>query len=158
MYCLYLKCFDCTNNVLSLFPLYFCFPDLLLIFYYWKAIGDKFFVVHHLAALYAYYYVLVSALLSNSRTCRQDGRETTKGEQPCPVTLSVLTNFSHHFSKWRRLPPCSSYSLAKYAQGKVSIVSICKSDIPQSVQTHQRRKHYGCLKSTSLASLLSVEV
>ncbi|XP_061569832.1 TLC domain-containing protein 4-B-like [Cololabis saira] len=32
--------------------------DLLLIFYYWKAIGDKFFVVHHLAALYAYYYVL----------------------------------------------------------------------------------------------------
>uniref|UniRef100_A0A8C5GZL7 Transmembrane protein 56-B-like n=1 Tax=Gouania willdenowi TaxID=441366 RepID=A0A8C5GZL7_GOUWI len=33
--------------------------DLLLIFYYWKAIGDKFFVVHHLAALYAYYYVLI---------------------------------------------------------------------------------------------------
>ncbi|XP_056439695.1 TLC domain-containing protein 4-B-like [Gadus macrocephalus] len=32
--------------------------DLLLIFYYWKAIGDKFFVLHHLAALYAYYYVL----------------------------------------------------------------------------------------------------
>lgn len=32
--------------------------DLLLIFYYWKAIGDKFFVVHHLAALYACYYVL----------------------------------------------------------------------------------------------------
>lgn len=66
-------------------PFYFCFPDLLLIFYYWKAIGDKFFVVHHLAALYAYYYVLVSALLSNSRTCRQDGKETTKGEQLCPV-------------------------------------------------------------------------
>ncbi|XP_075907307.1 uncharacterized protein LOC142904834 isoform X3 [Nelusetta ayraudi] len=33
--------------------------DLLLIFYYWKAIGDKFFVIHHLAALYAYYYVLL---------------------------------------------------------------------------------------------------
>uniref|UniRef100_A0A8C1RZ14 TLC domain containing 4a n=2 Tax=Cyprinus carpio TaxID=7962 RepID=A0A8C1RZ14_CYPCA len=32
--------------------------DLLLIFYYWRAIGDKFFVIHHLAALYAYYYVL----------------------------------------------------------------------------------------------------
>ena len=53
------------------------FPDLLLIFYYWKAIGDKFFVVHHLAALYAYYYVLVSSLLSNSRMGRQDG-DTTK--------------------------------------------------------------------------------
>ncbi|MGH0132663.1 UNVERIFIED_CONTAM: hypothetical protein FKN15_050029 [Acipenser sinensis] len=33
--------------------------DLLLIFFHWKAIGDRFFVVHHLAALYAYYYVLV---------------------------------------------------------------------------------------------------
>lgn len=57
------------------------FADLLLIFYYWRAIGDKFFIIHHLAALYAYYYVLVSALLSNSRTCRQDGKDTTKGEQ-----------------------------------------------------------------------------
>ncbi|KAI4806286.1 hypothetical protein KUCAC02_017115 [Chaenocephalus aceratus] len=37
--------------------------DLLLIFYYWKAIGDKFFVVHHLAALYAYYYVLGLGML-----------------------------------------------------------------------------------------------
>ncbi|XP_051970862.1 TLC domain-containing protein 4-B-like isoform X1 [Xyrauchen texanus] len=37
--------------------------DLLLIFYYWRAIGDKFFVVHHLAALYAYYYVLGQGML-----------------------------------------------------------------------------------------------
>ncbi|MBN3296642.1 TLC domain-containing protein 4-B [Amia ocellicauda] len=37
--------------------------DLLLIFYYWKAIGDKFFVIHHMAALYAYYYVLGQGLL-----------------------------------------------------------------------------------------------
>lgn len=66
-----------------------CFPDLLLIFYYWKAIGDKFFVIHHVAALYAYYYVLVSALLSNSRTCRQDGKETTKSEQLRPPTLGL---------------------------------------------------------------------
>ncbi|XP_061093662.1 TLC domain-containing protein 4-B isoform X2 [Conger conger] len=36
--------------------------DLLLIFYFWKAIGDKFFVIHHLAALYAYYYVLLVLL------------------------------------------------------------------------------------------------
>lgn len=86
------------------FPLYSCFPDLLLIFYYWKAIGDKYFVVHHLAALYAYYYVLVSALLSNSRTCRQDGKETTKGEQLCPLTLAILIDFHHHFSKWPWLP------------------------------------------------------
>ncbi|XP_031662579.1 TLC domain-containing protein 4-B isoform X3 [Oncorhynchus kisutch] len=33
--------------------------DMLLICYYWRAIGDKFFVIHHLAALYAYYYVLL---------------------------------------------------------------------------------------------------
>ncbi|XP_006005760.1 TLC domain-containing protein 4-B isoform X1 [Latimeria chalumnae] len=37
--------------------------DLLLIIYYWNAIGDKFFVAHHLAALYAYYYVLGQGLL-----------------------------------------------------------------------------------------------
>ncbi|TNN84667.1 Transmembrane protein 56-B [Liparis tanakae] len=37
--------------------------DMLLIFYYWKAIGDKFIVVHHVAALFAYYYVLGEGLL-----------------------------------------------------------------------------------------------
>ncbi|KAK6484206.1 TLC domain-containing protein 4-B-like [Huso huso] len=37
--------------------------DLLLIIFHWKAIGDRFFVVHHLAALYAYYYVLGQGLL-----------------------------------------------------------------------------------------------
>uniref|UniRef100_A0A8C9FV17 TLC domain-containing protein n=1 Tax=Pavo cristatus TaxID=9049 RepID=A0A8C9FV17_PAVCR len=38
--------------------------DLLLIICYWKAIGDKFFVIHHLAALYAYYFVLSKGLLA----------------------------------------------------------------------------------------------
>ncbi|XP_064371954.1 TLC domain-containing protein 4 isoform X2 [Dromaius novaehollandiae] len=38
--------------------------DLLLIIYYWKAIGDKFFVIHHLAALYAYSFVLSKGLLA----------------------------------------------------------------------------------------------
>ncbi|KAL7849247.1 hypothetical protein SRHO_G00208700 [Serrasalmus rhombeus] len=33
--------------------------DLLLMLYFWDFIGEKYFVVHHLAALYAYYYVLV---------------------------------------------------------------------------------------------------
>uniref|UniRef100_A0A6I8QGE6 TLC domain-containing protein 4 n=2 Tax=Xenopus tropicalis TaxID=8364 RepID=A0A6I8QGE6_XENTR len=37
--------------------------DLLLIIYYWKEIGDKYFVTHHLAALYAYYYVLGEGML-----------------------------------------------------------------------------------------------
>ncbi|KAM4640938.1 TLC domain-containing protein 4-B [Discoglossus pictus] len=37
--------------------------DLLLIVYYWKAIGDKYFVTHHLAALYAYFYVLGEGML-----------------------------------------------------------------------------------------------
>uniref|UniRef100_A0A8C9NDQ5 TLC domain containing 4 n=1 Tax=Serinus canaria TaxID=9135 RepID=A0A8C9NDQ5_SERCA len=38
--------------------------DLLLIICYWKAIGDKYFVIHHLAALYAYYFVLSKGLLA----------------------------------------------------------------------------------------------
>ncbi|XP_005307592.2 TLC domain-containing protein 4 isoform X1 [Chrysemys picta bellii] len=38
--------------------------DLFLITYYWKAIGDKFFVIHHLAALYAYYFVLGEGMLA----------------------------------------------------------------------------------------------
>ncbi|XP_018417877.1 PREDICTED: transmembrane protein 56 [Nanorana parkeri] len=37
--------------------------DLMLILYYWKAIGDKYFVTHHVAALYAYYYVLGEGML-----------------------------------------------------------------------------------------------
>lgn len=93
--CVYLNWYAFTIDVWSSFSLYFCFPDLLLIFYYWKAIGDKFFVVHHLAALYAYYYVLVSALLSNSRTCRQDGKETTEGEQRWPLKLDAWTNVAN---------------------------------------------------------------
>ncbi|OBS74336.1 hypothetical protein A6R68_15126, partial [Neotoma lepida] len=32
--------------------------DLLIILLNWKVIGDKFFVVHHCAALTAYYFVL----------------------------------------------------------------------------------------------------
>ncbi|XP_075792696.1 TLC domain-containing protein 4 isoform X4 [Pelodiscus sinensis] len=38
--------------------------DLFLITYYWKAIGDKYFVIHHLAALYAYYFVLGEGILA----------------------------------------------------------------------------------------------
>ncbi|XP_060088207.1 TLC domain-containing protein 4 [Heteronotia binoei] len=38
--------------------------DLLLIIFYWKAIGDIFFVIHHLVALYAYYFVLDRGLLA----------------------------------------------------------------------------------------------
>ncbi|KAL4635928.1 transmembrane protein 56-B-like isoform X1 [Arapaima gigas] len=37
--------------------------DLLLIIYYWTAIGDKFFIVHHVAVLYACYYVLSQGML-----------------------------------------------------------------------------------------------
>ncbi|XP_028919351.1 TLC domain-containing protein 4 [Ornithorhynchus anatinus] len=38
--------------------------DLLLLIFYWKAIGDKFYVLHHVAALYAYYFVLVQGKLA----------------------------------------------------------------------------------------------
>ncbi|XP_062847498.1 TLC domain-containing protein 4-B isoform X1 [Trichomycterus rosablanca] len=64
--------------------------DLLLIIYFWRAIGDKFFVIHHLAALYAYYFVLVSSLLSSSRMGRQDGKEMTEGEQQCCLIEKAL--------------------------------------------------------------------
>lgn len=77
-----------------------CFPDLLLIFYYWKAIGDKFFVIHHLAALYAYYYVLVSALLSNSRKrAGKIGGRRTKGEQLRPAALGNFFYYDFFFSR-----------------------------------------------------------
>uniref|UniRef100_A0A8D0DWR3 TLC domain containing 4 n=1 Tax=Salvator merianae TaxID=96440 RepID=A0A8D0DWR3_SALMN len=38
--------------------------DLLLIIFYWEAIGDIFFVIHHFVALYAYYFVLGRGLLA----------------------------------------------------------------------------------------------
>ncbi|XP_078387326.1 TLC domain-containing protein 4-B-like isoform X2 [Cetorhinus maximus] len=37
--------------------------DLLLLLRHWKTLGDWFFVSHHLAALYAYQYVLARGLL-----------------------------------------------------------------------------------------------
>uniref|UniRef100_UPI00398EEFE7 TLC domain-containing protein 4-B isoform X2 n=1 Tax=Pristiophorus japonicus TaxID=55135 RepID=UPI00398EEFE7 len=37
--------------------------DFLLILWYWNAIGDRYFIIHHLTALYAYYYVLGQGLL-----------------------------------------------------------------------------------------------
>uniref|UniRef100_A0A8D0FGQ0 TLC domain-containing protein n=1 Tax=Strix occidentalis caurina TaxID=311401 RepID=A0A8D0FGQ0_STROC len=53
-FCLYILLYDDAVNA----------DHLLLIIYYWKAIGDKFFVIHHLAALYAYYFVLSKGLLA----------------------------------------------------------------------------------------------
>nr|XP_020644364.1 transmembrane protein 56 [Pogona vitticeps]XP_020644365.1 transmembrane protein 56 [Pogona vitticeps]XP_020644366.1 transmembrane protein 56 [Pogona vitticeps] len=38
--------------------------DLLLIIFYWKAIGDIYYVIHHFVALYAYYFVLDRGLLA----------------------------------------------------------------------------------------------
>ncbi|XP_069795173.1 TLC domain-containing protein 4-B [Narcine bancroftii] len=37
--------------------------DVLLILWFWKAIGDIYFIIHHLTALYAYYYVLGEGML-----------------------------------------------------------------------------------------------
>ncbi|NXS00873.1 TM56B protein, partial [Oxylabes madagascariensis] len=62
-FCLYILLYDDAVNADHL--CYFCsLVDLLLIICYWKAIGDKFFVIHHLAALYAYYFVLSKGLLA----------------------------------------------------------------------------------------------
>uniref|UniRef100_A0A8C4WPK1 TLC domain containing 4 n=1 Tax=Gopherus evgoodei TaxID=1825980 RepID=A0A8C4WPK1_9SAUR len=56
-FCVYILLYDEAVN-------FFSFTDLFLITYYWKAIGDKFFVIHHLAALYAYYFVLGEGMLA----------------------------------------------------------------------------------------------
>ncbi|XP_015747054.2 transmembrane protein 56-B-like isoform X1 [Python bivittatus] len=45
--------------------------DLLLLVRYWKTLGDSLFVCHHLAALYAYGYVLVSS--SSGGVGRREG-------------------------------------------------------------------------------------
>lgn len=37
--------------------------DMLLLCYYWRAIGDAYFIIHHLAALFACYYVLGEGML-----------------------------------------------------------------------------------------------
>ena len=41
-------------------PICHIFTDLLVMFSSWEITGDKLFVVHHLVALYAYSYLLVS--------------------------------------------------------------------------------------------------
>ncbi|PNI58980.1 TMEM56 isoform 2, partial [Pan troglodytes] len=38
--------------------------DLSIIILYWKVIGDKFFIMHHCASLYAYYLVLKNGVLA----------------------------------------------------------------------------------------------
>lgn len=38
--------------------------DLLIILFNWKVIGDKFFIIHHCAALTAYYFVLTTGALA----------------------------------------------------------------------------------------------
>ncbi|XP_072104370.1 TLC domain-containing protein 4-B-like isoform X2 [Mobula birostris] len=37
--------------------------DLMLLLWHWKTLGDRYFISHHLAALYAYQYVLARGLL-----------------------------------------------------------------------------------------------
>lgn len=44
-------------------PLLPCVLDLVLLACNWGTMGDSFFVCHHLAAIYAYTYVLVSLLV-----------------------------------------------------------------------------------------------
>lgn len=41
----------------------YLFSDLLLLLWYWQAVGDMYFIIHHLTALYAYYYVLGEGML-----------------------------------------------------------------------------------------------
>ncbi|XP_006727931.1 TLC domain-containing protein 4 [Halichoerus grypus] len=38
--------------------------DLLILILYWKVIGDKYFIIHHCTALYAYHFVLGDGVLA----------------------------------------------------------------------------------------------
>ncbi|XP_012313903.1 TLC domain-containing protein 4 isoform X1 [Aotus nancymaae] len=38
--------------------------DLSILILYWKVIGDKFFIIHHCAALYGYYFILKDGVLA----------------------------------------------------------------------------------------------
>uniref|UniRef100_A0A8C4QFP5 Si:dkey-10f21.4 n=1 Tax=Eptatretus burgeri TaxID=7764 RepID=A0A8C4QFP5_EPTBU len=49
----------------------YLFSDLLLILHYWRDIGDRFFIMHHLSAVYAYYYVLTIGVLPYFANFRQ---------------------------------------------------------------------------------------
>ncbi|XP_061423674.1 TLC domain-containing protein 4-B-like isoform X1 [Lethenteron reissneri] len=49
----------------------YLFSDFLLIVCNWNAIGDKFFIMHHLSALYAYYYVMDRGVLPYFANFRQ---------------------------------------------------------------------------------------
>lgn len=44
--------------------LFLCLLDLMLLACNWSTMGDSFFVCHHLAALYAYGYVLVRLIVT----------------------------------------------------------------------------------------------
>uniref|UniRef100_A0A8C8ZHJ2 TLC domain containing 4 n=1 Tax=Prolemur simus TaxID=1328070 RepID=A0A8C8ZHJ2_PROSS len=44
--------------------LFFLPTDLLILIWHWKVIGDKFFIIHHCAALYAYFFVLKDGVLA----------------------------------------------------------------------------------------------
>lgn len=44
---------------------FYHFTDLLIMFSSWEITGDKLFVLHHLAALYAYSYVLVGVMFTD---------------------------------------------------------------------------------------------
>nr|XP_028588573.1 transmembrane protein 56 isoform X2 [Podarcis muralis] len=79
--------------------------DLLLIIFYWNAIGDIYFVIHHLVALYAYYFVLERGLLAyfaNFRLLaeistpfvnqRCTGRKTTKQQNYTHNVLKTCEN------------------------------------------------------------------
>lgn len=56
------RCHFVHSTKTSHLSFFFFFSDLLLLACNWSTMGDRFFVCHHLAALYAYGYVLVRPL------------------------------------------------------------------------------------------------
>lgn len=62
--------------------------DLLVIARHWDVIGDKFFVIHHCASLYAFFLVLVSA--GGGLAAGREGLRGRPGPPPTPRPADQL--------------------------------------------------------------------
>lgn len=79
-----------------------CLLDLVLLACNWSTMGDSFFVCHHLAALYAYGYVLVSLFFQAPECLVLNSRHTLDCLSVCWVISDtwrapLLCQLSSHF-------------------------------------------------------------
>ncbi|XP_020945824.1 transmembrane protein 56 isoform X2 [Sus scrofa] len=93
--------------------------DLFILILYWKVIGDKYYIIHHCTALYAYYFILSEGVLAYIGNFR------------------LLAELSTPFVNQREAAPCD-VSLMFLPQ-----VVLRSSELPQGFQglRHQRGPH-----------------